>query len=212
MTERLIASAIEKYVTSHEGVTDFPITYSQMMDEVDTLRIRVLQQMDKAGILRTPYSNIQQTIEFQQSDFKQLADKTPYVSCPRIFSHDIGELAISFVGSLSNNKQYRIIVGRQIKNAKADKWSKKDPIAHFQDDKIMLYNQSAGKFALRGIFERPRDLEIHGYDPNISNYPLSNGQIDEIIGKTADSYIRTLYRLRPQANQTVDNPAAAQQQ
>ena len=204
MVEYNIASAIEKIVTSHEGVTDFPITYAQILDEVDTLRMRTIEEMDRGRLLVKPYNLMTQTIEF--TDIKKTSDGKLYVECPRIFSHDTGELAISYIGSTSTDKQYRPIIGRQIKYARADRYNSKEPIAHFQDDKIFLENCSPKKFTLRAIFERPRDLEPFGYNPEVMNYPLSNGAIDIIIGKTAESYLRTLYRIRPQANQTVDLP------
>jgi hypothetical protein len=211
MTEKLICSAIEKYVTSHEGVTDFPITYAQIMDEVDTLRIRTIQQMDSSLILRAPYNNIMQVLTFEDADFKtEPSTNRVYVECPRIFSHNTGDLAIAFVGSTNLNKQYRVVVGRQVKNARHDRWSQNDPIAHFDDTRLYLEKVARGRFEVHAIYERPRDLERWGYDPTKSVYPLSNGQIDEIIGKTAESYIRTLYRLRPQPNQMVDLPIPPQ--
>lgn len=206
MTEVQIASAIEKMVTAHEGVTDFPITYAQIEDEVDTLRIRTLEEQDKVRLLVRPYNLMTQRITFEQKHFKKNAAGKMYVECPRIMSHETGELAIAFVGATNMEKQYRPVIGRQIRNARAVQWLGNEPIAHFQDGKLYLENIGPGKFILDAIFQRPRDLEIYGYNPTLHDYPLSNGAIDLIIGKTAESYIRQLYRVRPQPNQTVDLP------
>jgi hypothetical protein len=206
MTEFQIASAIEKMVTSHEGVTDFPVTYAQIEDEVDTLRIRTLAEQDKANLLVMPYNLISQRINFEQQHIKKTAAGKIYVDCPRIFTHATGRLAVAYVGSTTMEKQYRFVFGRQIKNARAVQYMDGEPIAHYYDGKIWLENIGPNRFILDAIFERPRDLEIYGYNPETTEYPLSNGSIDLIIGKTAESYIRQLYRVRPQANQTVDLP------
>jgi hypothetical protein len=206
MTEAQIASAVEKAVTSHEGVTDFPVTHAQIEDEVDTLRIRTLEEQDLNGLLARPYNLMSQRIIFEQANIKKNSLGKLYVECPRIFAHVTGEFAISFIGSTTMEKQYRPVVGRQLKNARAVQWMANEPIAQFQDGKIFLENISVNRFMLDAIFQRPRDLEIYGYNPELHEYPLSNGKIDIIIGKTAESYIRQLYRIRPQANQTVDLP------
>lgn len=206
MTEVQIASAIESAVTSHEGVTDFPITHAQIEDEVDTLRIRTLEEQDKARLLVRPYNLSTQRITFEQKHFKKNSAGKIYVECPRIMAHDTGELAVAFVGSTNMEKQYRVVMGRQIKNARAVQWMGSEPIAHFQDGKIYLENIGTARFSMDAIFQRPRDLEAYGYNPVLHDYPLSNGAIDVIIGKMTESYIRQLYRVRPQPNQTVDLP------
>lgn len=206
MIEYRISAAIEKIVTSHEGVTDFPITHAQILDEVDTLRVRTLQEMDRDLLLEKPYNLMVQTINYTKDNFVKLESGKSYVECPRIFAHEDGQLAIAFIGSTTFEKQYRPVVGRQIRYARADRYNKEEPIAHFKDGKIFFENVAPSSLTLVAIFERPRDLEPFGYNPETHDYPLSNGKIDIIIGKTAESYIRTLYRVRPQPNQTVDLP------
>jgi len=42
------------------------------------------------------------------------------------------------------------------------------------------------------LFEDPSSLEIFGdYDHEVDDYPTPQGDIDMIIGKTAESYLRT---------------------
>lgn len=213
MTEHSISSAIEKYVTSQEGVTDFPITYAQIMDEVDTRRIRVIEEQDRASLLVPPFNLMTQTIEFNSKHIKRIEGTNKlYVECPRLFYNEVGNPAISYVGSIGSmvDKQYRIVVGRQLRYANKVRWLQGEPIAQFLDDRIYLHHISPSKFTLRAVFQRPRDLEIHGYNPEVNEYPLSNGKIDIIIGKTAESYLRTLYRTVPQPNQSVDLPQPPQ--
>jgi hypothetical protein len=99
-----------------------------------------------------------------------------------------------------------------MKNALHDHFIGKMAIAHYDEGKITFKNVSPQYVTVVAVFEDPSDLEIYGdYDPESSEYPLPASMIDSLIGKTAESYIRTMYRIRPQPNIQTDLPNAGSQ-
>ena len=64
---------------------------------------------------------------------------------------------------------------------------------------------------LIAVFEVPDELTKYGYDEMVTKYPVPAGFADMLIGKTAESYIRTMYRVPIQPNTQSDMPNARPQ-
>lgn len=220
-TEFEIASVISNYITSNEGVTDFPVTLRQISDEVDTLRMRTITDLDEKGKLLRPFLNFTQTIEFDASSTifqvkKDLTRNIRYVDVPRLYRMVSGKVAISYVGGIAGTQHFRVVQGLQREWHKADRWIGRSPTAvvveleEVEGFRIEFHNVSPNKAKFVAIFEDPSDLEKYGYNGDATPadggnlYPLPSGYVDVIIGKTVESYLRTLYRLPLQGNQQVD--------
>lgn len=216
-TEFEISSAISNYITSNEGVTDFPVTLKQISDEVDTLRVRVITDLDEKGSFKRPFLNYTQTIKINGTSTDAIT-RERYVKVPRFVILKSGKPAITYCGDYNGTQHFRVVQGLQREWHKADKWIGRLPtVVVIEDDNdggyiLKFRNISPNKIRLVGVFEDPSDLEPFGYDGTItvaaggSLYPMPSGQVDVIIGKTVESYLRTLYRHPVQANQTVDAP------
>lgn len=222
-TEFEIASAIRNYVTSNEGVTDFPVTLRQISDEVDTLRMRTIDSIDEKGDFKRPFLNFTQIIEFDSSAIafqvkRDVARNIRYIDVPRIYILKNGKPAISYIGGLAGTQHYRVVYGLQREWHKSDKWIGRLPTAVIIESsdvegyRIEFINVSPNKARLVAVFEDPSDLEVYGYNGSVlpsdggTLYPLPSAHVDILIGKTVESYLRTLYRVPLQANQQVDAP------
>ncbi len=111
-----------------------------------------------------------------------------------------------------------MVFGLQKEWFKADKWIGRSPTAVICEEasvngyRVKFFGASPNKAKIGFIAENPSDLEAYGYDGDKrtsdggSPYPMPNAPLDIIIGKTVESYLRTLYRLPVQGNQLVDAP------
>lgn len=221
-TELEIASAISNYVTSNQGVTDFPVSLKQVSDEVDTLRVRLISEADAKGILARPYFNYTQTITFSATKLDAIT-RERYIDVPRLFILKNGKPAIAYCGGERGTKHYRVVSGFQREWHTHDRWIGKAPTAIVTETdevdgfRIRFKNITPNKARIIAIFEDPSDLEPYDYDgwktssEGGSLYPMPSGEIDVIIGKTVESYLRTMYRTPLQANQMVDAPTTQKQ-
>lgn len=205
MTEAKIVSAIKNYVTSQQGVTSFALRNEQVADEVDTLRMRMIGELDVQRIFRKPYQGFVQKIEFTVPNNKKLV-------LPKIYTKMDGTPAIEYVGGKLGTTAYRLVSGINHAN-----WIDKDdyslfPVAVVEGQEITFKNFGSNDLMMIAVFEDPSDLEDFGYDPGYdgddgaSEYPMPNAMVDMVIGKTVESYLRTMYRIPPQPNQQVDAP------
>lgn len=216
-TEFEIASAIQNYVSSQQGVGDFPVSLRQISDEVDTLRVRVITDLDEKGLLRRPFLNYTQVIQFAVTKIDAVT-RARYVDVPRFFVLKSGKPAISYIGGFAGRQHFRVVTGLQREWHKKDRWIGGKPTAIVIESdtnagyRVEFCNISPNKARLVAIFEDPSDLETYGYDGSKTSqeggtlYPMPSGQVDIVIGKTAESYLRTMYRVPLQSNQMVDAP------
>lgn len=210
MTEHQIVSAIENYVTSSEGVTNFPVSPEQIADEVNTLRMRQIAQMDQNRLFVRPWNGYVQEIK----DASTTKVGTDYeISLPKIYTLANGWPAVSYIGATNFREPFRVLNG----DAHLYMEDSEYPDAPYAwitgDGTVKIRNIEATKISIRAVFEIPRQFEEFGfdYDPEVTIYPLPGADIDQIIGKTAESYLRTLYRTLPQPNVQTDIPQQPQQ-
>lgn len=210
MTELDIASSIMNVVTSHEGVTNVSLSEDQISDEVDTLRARMILELDQTSHFRRPYLGYTQTIS--NLTVVKAKDKTPTVTIPRVLMKLDNTPAILYVGGKDGNSPYRVIAGESSINATHDQFIGNLPIALYKENKIELYQtHPPNEVMIIAVFEDPSELEIFGvYDSEKDNYPMPNALLDKLIGKTIESYMRTLYRVPIQPNVQADIPQQAQ--
>lgn len=201
MTEFQIASAIENYVTSHRGVTNFPLSKMQIRDEVDTLRIRMLSEIDMQNRFTTQLEEFYQTINDAST---VLENKKPTVTLPRIYTRENGKLAVQYIGSLTRETPFRIVTGKHVLYAAYDPFLKDAPIAHYEEGKWTFYKSTLSKTDLRAVFLKPRELTPYGYDWQTTKYPMPDDMLDRLIGKTVESYMRTMFRAPVQPNTQAD--------
>ena len=206
MTELAIVSSVMEMVTSGEGVTNTSLSYDQVAEELDTLRVRTIGELEGQTLFRRPYQGYTQTIK--SIKVSRTEDKIAYVDIPRLVLHRHHDPAALYIGGTDGKNPYRIITG-DIENALHDQFIGKLPIVHYREGKLTFKNVSPQNIMIVGVFEDPSDLEAYGeYDNEVSEYPLPAGLIDVVIGKLTESYVRTMYRIRPQPNIQSDIPNA----
>lgn len=206
MTEFEIVTAVRELVTSTEGVTNTSLSEEQVADEVDTLRVRMALELDSKSLFRRPYQGFTQRIKSLK--INKDSEKVSYVDIPRLVIQINGEPAALYIGGKDDASPYRLVTG-DIKNALHDHFIGKMPIVHYAEGRLTFRNVSPQFITVVGVFEDPSDLELSAdYDPEVSEYPMPAGLIDQLIGKTTESYIRTMYRIRPQPNIQTDMPNA----
>jgi len=228
-TEFEIASVISNYITSNEGVTDFPVTLKQISDEVDTLRVRLMQEMDSKGLFKRPFYNYTQTIFIGglSDSLKTSVDASTrrrYVDIPRLLMLSNNRPAIAYCGGYKGEQNFRVVAGNHREWFSSDKWIGKLPtvVVYPSPDnsgyRLDFRNISPNQVKLEAVFEDPSDMEgINGYDGGLTYlqggtlYPMPSGDVDVMVGKTVESYLRTLYRHPVQGNQTVDAPGQQKQ-
>lgn len=207
MTELEIISSVMELVTSAEGVTNTSLSREQVGDELDTLRVRMIMEIDARSNFRRPYQGYTQTISNLQ--IQRDSNRNPYVDVPRMAIQLSGEPACLYIGGRDGKSEYHFVTGGDIENVVHEQFTGKMPIACYNDGRITFKNVSPQYIKITAVFEDPSDLEIYGdYDSETSEYPLPAGLVDSLIGKTAESYIRTMYRVRPQPNTQTDLPGA----
>jgi hypothetical protein len=209
MTEFEIITSVMELVTSTEGVTNTSLSQEQVADECDTLRVRLIGEQDKLTLFRRPYQGYTQKIP----SLKILKDndKVSYVDIPRLVIKSNGEPAHLYIGGKDMASPYRLVTG-DIRNALEDHFVGKLAIVHYHEGRLTFKNVAPQYISVVAVFEDPSDLELGGnYDPENSEYPFPAGMIDILIGKTAEAYIRTMYRVRVQPNVQTDSPNAGSQ-
>lgn len=215
-----IASMISNDVTSAQGVTDFPVSLKQISDNIDTLRVRVIDDLDSKGLMKKPFFNFTQTII---TTTLKTASNQRYVDIPKLISFQNSAPAIAYIGGSGDTpKSFRIVYGTHNEFHTADRWIGKLPTAIVTDsqngNRIFFKNISPNTVRIVAIFGDPSDLEPFGYNGSIkvvdgaSVYPMPSGQLDILMGKITESYLRDLYRLPVQANQAVDSPQVQKNQ
>jgi hypothetical protein len=219
MTEHEIASAIENYVTSYEGVTSSSLSLEQIKDEVNTLRMRTVFELDQQKLLMTPFVGYVQTIP-ELVVIKTTIDEDTVVltiKVPRVYIRANGKIAITYVGGIDLSSPYRITTGNHHMWSKADAFIGNKPMAHYREDAdgglITLFNKATEKIAVQALWETPSHLsQFDIYDDEVTAYPMPQAQIDMLIGKMTESYIRTMYRIPAQSNIQADSPNQSAQQ
>lgn len=195
-------------VTSHEGVTNTSLSEEQVGEEVDTLRVRMADELDKASLFRRPYLGFTQVIS--SINTVKNSDNRYTVTIPKLIVKRDGNPAFLYIGGKDKESPYRVITGDQVKNAAHDPFIGKSAIAHYNEGIIEFYNVVPKAVRIVGAFQDPSALEILGvWDYTTDDYPMPAGMIDQLIGKTAEAYIRTLYRTSIQPNTQSDKPVAA---
>ena len=218
MTEHEIASAIENYVTSYEGVTGSSLSLEQIKDEVNTLRMRVISELDQSKLLMTPFVGYVQTIP-STPVIKTTENEvtTLTIKIPRIYIRANGKIAITYVGGTDLASPYRITTGNHHMWSKADAFIGDKPMAHYREDEdgglITIHQKSTTAVAVQAVFETPSNLSSFGiYDDEVTSYPMPQAQIDSLIGKIAESYVRVMYRIPAQSNIQADSPQQSAQE
>lgn len=205
MTEFEIASNIENLVTSNEGVTNTLLQKDQILLDIDSMRIRLIAEAEKALMFRKPYQGYGQkigTLKIQRD-----TDKSSYVDIPRVYIDHTGKPSIGYIGGKDGSNPYRVITGNQI--ISSDAYISEYPTVHYSEGRLTFRNGNPpNNLTMRDtVFEDPSALEAYGeYDPEVNAYPLPSSVIDLLIGKVADGYLRTMYRKAPQANTQTDLP------
>lgn len=196
-----IVAAVMNIVTSHEGVTNTSLSEDQVAAEIHTCRQRMIDDLDKVSLFRRPFTGYVQIIESLPTLKK--ADGTVYVKIPRVYRTLNQDIALLYVGGKDKKSPYRIITDNA-DNCKHDHFLGTAPTAIYNEGEITFRNISPKFIRIDGVFEYPDQLAIYGYDDEESEYPFPGGQIDKLIGKTTESYLRTLYRVTPQPNTQSD--------
>lgn len=195
MTEFEIVTSVMNLVTSHEGVTNTSLSPDQVAEEIDTLRGRMAFEMDKVGLFRRPFIGFTQTIP--SLTILKRANNSRYVNIPKLMTKRDGTPAFEYIGGKDGISPYRVITGDQIKNAKYDQFIGTLPTVGYTEGLLDFYNVVPSFIKVVGVFEDPSSLEeIDGvWDIEVNDYPMPIGMIDELIGKTVNSYIRSMYTV-----------------
>jgi hypothetical protein len=205
VTEFQIVTAVMNLVTSHEGVTNTSLSPDQVAEEVDTYRGRLIDEQDKVSLFRRPYNGYTQTIPSikVERDEKKLL----YVDIPRLHIKRDQTPAYYYIGGLDDKSAYRVISPSDAENVQHDLHLSKVPLAIYSEGRMYFRNATPNLIKIVAVFEDPSALEVLGhYDSEVTNYPLPQGMIDMLIGKTANSYINSLYRVPVQPNRQSDTP------
>ena len=217
MTEHEIASAIENYVTSYEGVTSSSISLEQIKDEINTLRMRTIFELDQQRLLMTPFVGYVQTIpnlKVTKTDVNETVIHT--VKIPKVYIRANGKIALTYVGGIDMRSPYRITTGNHHMWATADAYIGNKPMISYREDidgGVITIHKAVDNIAVEALFETPSALTPFGiYDDEKTSYPMPQAQIDAMIGKTVNSYINTLYRTPVQSNIQADSPQQSMQE
>jgi hypothetical protein len=201
MTQAEIVSAVMNIVTSHEGVTNTSLSADQVAAEVHTCRQRMIDDLDKVSLFRRPFTGYVQVID--SLAVAKEADGTLYVEIPRVYRTINQEVSLLYIGGKDRKSPYRIVTDDG-ENSKHDHFLGSRPTAIYSEGVIKFRNLSPKFIRVEGVFEYPDQLAIYGYDDEETEYPFPGGMIDKLIGKTTESYLRTLFRVVPQPNTQSD--------
>jgi hypothetical protein len=203
-TEYQIASGIMNYVTAARAVTNSDLDMDQVRDEMDTLRIRMLLELDQRGLLRKPFFSFTQ---FHTLTTKRDNDrKVIYVDLPRILVTRDNKPCIAYVGGTFEDSPYRIVTGNQLAWVnKTENWLRNAKTVHYADGRLTFRNDAPEKIAVRAVFMKPIEMAPFGYLWKKDYYPVPGDMADQMIGKMGESYLRTMYRIPVQPNTQTDN-------
>jgi hypothetical protein len=203
MTEFDISSAIMNYVTSSEGVTSSNISIRQIRDEVDTLRIRLVSELDVQNRFIFPFDEYLQIIEVNTTRENNLKVAT----IPTIFFRANGKPVIRYAGGTSGNTPHKVVVGNRRTWASHDPYTGKAATIYYNNGKLTFLSKNVPKKVMvEAVFRKPSELKPFGYNYKEDHYPAPFSLTDTLIGKTSESYIRTMYRILPQPNTQSDIP------
>jgi len=208
MTEYEIASAIENYVTSHRGVTDFPLAQLQVRDEVNTLRLRLFDELEKGNNSIYNIAPYTQTITV----LPKRENGGMFVDIPYIHVRGSGKVAADFIGSASGDTPFKIVTGDRRVWAQYDTHTGKAPTAVYNNGRLEFLNTAPRKVLISAVFNKPSELRKYGYDWKNTQYPVPYSVIDTIIGKSAESYLRTRQQTIPHPNNQSDIDAQGSSQ
>lgn len=212
MTEYEIVTSVINLVTSHEGVTNLSLSPDQVAAEVDTLRGRMIDEMDKVSLFRRPYMGFTQTISSLKVEKVAVGSTTTkFVNIPKFMTRRDGSPAYLYVGGKDGKSPYRVIIGSEaFENAKYDQFIETLPVVLYNEGRMEFRNITSNYIMIIGVFNDPSALEELGvWDVEVNEYPMPTGMVDVLLGKTANSYINTLYRVPVQPNTQTDKPQAA---
>jgi hypothetical protein len=202
MTELQIVAAVMNLVTSHEGVTNTSLSEEQVAQEVHTTRVRMIDDVDKAGLFRRPYTGYIQTIA--QLTMTKNSEGKYTAKIPRAVRLINGEHAILYIGGTDGKSPYRIIVNGNGENESHDQFIGKMPMAIVDGEDLSFRNINPKVVKVQMVAEYPDRFAIYGYDDETDEYPFPGGMIDKLIGKAANSYLNTIFRKAPQPNTQSD--------
>lgn len=209
MTEHEIVTSVMNLVTSHEGVTNTSLSPDQVAAEVDTLRGRMIDEMDKVSLFRRPYTGFTQSIKsIKVEKIVSGTTVTKFVDIPKFMVRRDGTPAYLYIGGKDMKSPYRVVVGSEaFENAKHDQFISLLPIVLYNEGHMEFRNITSQYIMITGVFNKPSSLEELGvWDREVDEYPMPAGMVDVLIGKTANSYINTLYRVPIQPNTQTDRP------
>jgi hypothetical protein len=165
----------------------------------------MIDEQDKVSLFRRPYNGWTQTIP--SIKVERDSNKVLYIDIPRLHVKRDNTVAYFYVGGLDDKSPCRVISPGDEENVKHDFNIGKAPLAIYSDGRIVFKNFTPSVIKIVAVFETPSSLETLGaYDSEVSPYPCPQGIIDQIIGKTANSYINSLYRVPVQPNRQSDTP------
>lgn len=203
MTEFDIASAIMNYVTSSEGVTSSNLSIRQIRDEVDTLRIRLVSELDVQNRFIFPFDEYLQPIEVETKRENNLT----VAVIPTIFFRSNGKPVIRYAGGTSGNTPHKVVTGNRRTWSAHDPYTGKAATIYYNNGKLTFLSKNVPKKVMvEALFRKPSELKRFGYDYKADHYPVPFSLADTLIGKTSESYIRTMYRILPQPNTQSDIP------
>jgi len=209
MTEFDIASAIKNYVTSHEGVTNFKPSIDQIRDEVDTLRIRLLTELEIQNRYVFTFDEYYQNIEIKTS--YDVVNKMARGVIPLVHFTAKNKPAVQYIGSLKGDTPHKLVTGNDRYWAQHSPYTGNMATVVYEDGNLEFLSKNVPKkIRVRAVFRRPSDCrKYNDYNWQESEYPVPNSLLDVLIGKTAESYLRTMYRIYPQPNTQSDMPRGA---
>jgi len=203
MTEFDIASAIMNYVTSAEGVTNSNLSIRQIRDEVDTLRMRMLTEVDIQNRYITVFDEYLQPLTVGTTRESNLTVAT----IPTVFFRPNGKPVFRYVGGTSGNTPHKVVVGNRRTWSAHDLVTGKMATVYYNNGKLTFLGKNVPKrIMVEAVFRKPSELRQYGYKWKEDHYPMPFSLADSLIGKTSESYIRTMYRILPQPNTQSDIP------
>lgn len=207
-TEYHIASSILNYVTAARAVTNSDLDIDQIRDEIDSLRIRTIAELDQQGLLRRPYQSYTQFHTF--STKRDTERKIIVAEIPPVYLGRDNKPFIAYVGGTLGESPYRIVIGNQLGWVdNTDNYYRNIKTAHYgltsEGKGLLTFRQDAPeKVSVRAVFMKPIDLAPYGYLWEKHYYPVPGDVADTMIGKTVNSYLGTMYRIPVQPNTQSD--------
>ena len=183
--------------------TNSNLSIRQIRDEVDTLRIRLVTELDVQNRYIFPFDEYLQIITVNTTR----ANNKTTATIPSVLIRSNGRPVIRYAGGTSGNTPHKVVTG----NSRT--WSSHDPITgklatvYYNNGKLEFLGKNVpSKVLVEALFRKPSELGKLGYNYKTDHYPVPFSLADTLIGKTSESYIRTMYRILPQPNTQSDIP------